>query len=124
MNMRVRMSKTAKIAENVRLHASGLVIAAALCGFSGQAMAADAPKPDDIVVTAQRANATHVENGGGAGVLGNKAAENLPFNLRSFDETLILNQQPRSLGEVLDNDPTVRTTYGYGNAAESFVIRG
>lgn len=79
---------------------------------------------DSIVVLAQRVNATHVDDGGSAGVLGNKAAENLPFNVRSFDETLILNQQPRSLGEVLDNDPTVRTTYGYGNAAESFVIRG
>jgi iron complex outermembrane receptor protein len=79
---------------------------------------------DDIVVMAQRVNATHVENGGTAGVLGNKAAEDLPFNLRSFDETLILNQQPRSLGEVLENDPTVRTTYGFGNAAESFIIRG
>lgn len=78
----------------------------------------------EIVVQAQRVNATHVENGGSAGVLGNKAAEDLPFNLRSFDETLILNQQPRSLGEVLENDPTIRTTYGFGNAAEAFVIRG
>jgi len=57
-------------------------------------------------------------------VLGNKPAEDLPFNLRTFDETLILNQQPRSLGEVLENDPTIRTTYGYGNAAEVFIIRG
>ena len=37
---------------------------------------------------------------------------------------LIYNQQPLTLGEVLENDPTIRTTYGFGNAAEQFVIRG
>ncbi|MGB3378839.1 MAG: TonB-dependent receptor plug domain-containing protein, partial [Allopontixanthobacter sediminis] len=77
-----------------------------------------------IVVTAQRDNATEIINGGDAGVLGNKPAEDLPFSIRSFDETLIYNQQPLTIGDVLDNDPTVRTTYGFGNAAEQFVIRG
>lgn len=77
-----------------------------------------------IVVTAQAENATVVLNRGGAGVLGNKPAEDLPFSVRSYDESLILNQQPQTLGEVLQNDPTVRTTYGFGNAAEQFVIRG
>jgi len=103
--------------------ASRLVLAAVLACAASPALAQEQSSAD-IVVTAQRVNATHVENGGGAGVLGNKAAEDLPFNVRSIDETLILNQQPRSLGEVLENDPTVRTTYGFGNAAESFVIRG
>jgi iron complex outermembrane receptor protein len=77
-----------------------------------------------IVVTAQRDNATQVINGGEAGVFGPMPAEDLPFAIRTFDETLIYNQQPLTLGEVLDNDPTVRTTYGFGNAAEQFVIRG
>ena len=77
-----------------------------------------------IVVTAQRDNATQIINGGEAGVFGPMPAEDLPFAIRSYDETLIYNQQPLSLGEVLDNDPTVRTTYGFGNAAEQFVIRG
>jgi iron complex outermembrane receptor protein len=107
---------------SMRASASAAALAVALGGMAAPALAQDAD--DSIVVMAQRVNATHVENGGSAGVLGNKPAEDLPFNVRSFDETLILNQQPRSLGEVLDNDPTVRTTYGYGNAAESFVIRG
>jgi iron complex outermembrane receptor protein len=78
----------------------------------------------EIVVTAQAANATVVTNGGSAGVLGDKAPEDLPFSLRAYDETLILNQQPLTLGEVLENDPTIRTSYGFGNAAELFVIRG
>lgn len=79
---------------------------------------------EEIVVTAQAENATLVVNGGSAGVLGDKPAEDLPFAIRSYDESLILNQQPQTLGEVLENDPTVRTTYGFGNAAEQFVIRG
>jgi iron complex outermembrane recepter protein len=94
------------------------VIAAA---FTAPAMAQEA---DDIVVTAQSENATVVVNGGQAGVLGDQDAANLPFAIRSYGEDLILNQQPLTLGEVLDNDPTVRTTYGFGNAAEQFVIRG
>jgi iron complex outermembrane receptor protein len=80
--------------------------------------------PDAIVVTAQAENATEVVNGGNAGVLGDKAAEDLPFSIRSYDQSLILNQQPQTLGEVLENDPTIRATYGFGNAAEIFVIRG
>ncbi|MEE4154739.1 MAG: TonB-dependent receptor [Erythrobacter sp.] len=79
---------------------------------------------DEIIVTAQRDNATEVINGGEAGVLGDQEALDLPFQLRSFDEALIYNQQPLTLGDVLDNDPTVRTTFAFGNAAELFVIRG
>lgn len=94
------------------------VLAAAL------AAPAAAQEAETIVVTAQRDNATEVVNGGDAGALGDQLAENLPFNIRAFDETLIYNQQPLTIGEVLENDPTVRTTYGFGNAAEQFVIRG
>ncbi len=79
---------------------------------------------EEIVVTAQARNATEVVNGGQAGVLGDKPAEDLPFNLRSYDESLIRNQQPQTLGAVLENDPTIRTTYGFGNAAEQFIVRG
>ncbi|MGB3795795.1 MAG: TonB-dependent receptor [Alteraurantiacibacter sp.] len=85
---------------------------------------AAAQDTNTIIVTAQRDNATQVLNGGDAGALGDQAAQDLPFNIRSFDETLIYNQQPLTVGEVLENDPTVRTTYGFGNAAEQFVIRG
>ena len=79
---------------------------------------------DDIIVTAQRTNQTEITAGGSAGVLGNKAAEDLPFSIRSINEALILNQQPQTLGDVLENDPTIRTSYGFGNAAEQFIIRG
>jgi iron complex outermembrane recepter protein len=79
---------------------------------------------DDIIVTAQRQNQTEVTAGGDLGVLGNKKAEDVPFTLRSYSEALILNQQPQTLGQVLENDPTVRTSYGFGNASEQFIVRG
>lgn len=89
------------------------------------AHAQDAGQADgDILVTAQRLNQTQVAGGGDLGVFGTKPAEDIPFNLRSYNEALILNQQPDSLGEVLENDPTIRTTLGFGIAGEVFVIRG
>lgn len=79
---------------------------------------------DDIIVTAQRQNQTAVLAEGDLGALGNKKAADVPFMVRSYNEALILNQQPQTLGQLLENDPTVRTSYGFGNAAEQFVIRG
>jgi iron complex outermembrane receptor protein len=99
-------------------------------GFTASAVATpllaqDASSTEEsIIVTAQRENQTGVEQGGSAGVLGDKAAEDLPFNLRSYNSALILNQQPQTLGQVLENDPTIRTTTGFGIAGELFVIRG
>ena len=86
--------------------------------------AAPGERTEEIVVTAQKANQTGVTHGGRVGVLGDKAAEDVPFAIKSYNSALILNQQPQTLGQVLDNDPSVRTSYGFGNAAEQFVIRG
>lgn len=82
------------------------------------------PASEDIIVTAQRNNQTQVRREGQVGILGDKAAEDVPFSVRSYSEALITNQQPQSLGQVLENDPTIRTSYGFGNASEQFVIRG
>lgn len=106
---------------NIRFLLSSSVLAAAC---AAPAAAQDQQDNAAIIVTAQRDNATQVINGGDAGVFGPMPAEDLPFAIRTYGETLITNQQPLTLGEVLDNDPTVRTTYGFGNAAEQFVIRG
>lgn len=79
---------------------------------------------EDVVVTAQRRNETQVAREGDVGVLGNKPAADVPFAIKSYNAALILNQQPQTLGQVLENDPAIRTTYGFGNAAEQFVVRG
>lgn len=79
---------------------------------------------DIIIVTAQRANQSGVEQQGSVGILGDKDAADVPFSVRSYNDALILNQQPQTLGQVLENDPTIRTTTGFGIAGELFVIRG
>lgn len=77
-----------------------------------------------IIVIAQAANQSGVELEGNVGVLGSKDAADVPFSIRSYNEALILNQQPQTLGQVLENDPTIRTTTGFGIAGELFVVRG
>jgi iron complex outermembrane recepter protein len=100
-----------------------LLIASALTSVAA-ALPASAQDDETIIVTAQRENQSGVEQSGSAGVLGDKAGEDLPFSLRSYNSALILNQQPQTLGQVLENDPTIRTTTGFGIAGELFVIRG
>ncbi|WP_231739382.1 TonB-dependent receptor plug domain-containing protein, partial [Blastomonas sp. CCH7-E1] len=96
-------------------------------GLASPALAQQQPEAEDretIIVTAQRQNQSGVELKGSAGVLGDKDAADIPFAIRSYNAALILNQQPQTLGQVLENDPTIRTTTGFGIAGELFVIRG
>ncbi|GAN63438.1 ferrichrome siderophore receptor FcuA [Acetobacter indonesiensis NRIC 0313] len=83
-----------------------------------------ASQDEQIVVKAKRRNQMEVISGGQLGALGTKKGLDVPFNIRSYTSSLILNQQSQTLGQVLENDPSVRTTYGYGNFSEMFVIRG
>jgi iron complex outermembrane receptor protein len=101
----------------------GLTSAATIFAVAAPAMAQDS-NASDIVVTAQRMNQTEVTRGGSGGVFGDKPAADLPFTIKSYNEALILNQQPQTLGQLLENDPSVRTGFAFGNAAELFVIRG
>lgn len=101
----------------------GLTSAATIFAVAAPAMAQDS-SASDIVVTAQRMNQTEVTRGGRGGVFGDKPAADLPFTIKSYNEALILNQQPQTLGQLLENDPSVRTGFAFGNAAELFVIRG
>jgi len=107
--------------------AMALLAGAAFAPFAAQAQdvaAADSIEDDTIIVTAQKTNRTEVSRGGSLGALGNKDAADVPFSVKSYNAALILNQQPQTLGQLLENDPTIRTTYGFGNAAEQFVVRG
>ncbi|WP_018979222.1 TonB-dependent receptor [Saccharibacter floricola] len=81
-------------------------------------------KQENLIVKARRREQMLVKSGGQLGVLGNKKGLDVPFSIHSYTSSLILNQQSQTLGQVLQNDPAVRTTYGYGNFSELFVIRG
>ncbi|WP_319941186.1 TonB-dependent receptor [Sphingomonas glaciei] len=101
-----------------------LLLASVAAPMPALAQQAAEPTGQEVVVTAQRNNQTQVRREGQVGILGDKAAEDVPFSIRSYSDTLITNQQPQTLGQVLENDPTIRTSYGFGNASEQFVIRG
>lgn len=98
--------------------------AALLTGAPAFAQDTAPTESEDVVITAQRDNQTQVSRNGSLGALGDKDAMDTPFAVKSYNEALILNQQPLTLGAVLENDPSVRTTLGFGNMSEQFVIRG
>lgn len=84
----------------------------------------------EIVVTGSQVNLTapaaggQVARGGRVGLLGNLDMMDTPFSTSSYTEKLARDQQARGIGDVLQNDPTVRVTKGFGNFQELYVIRG
>lgn len=65
-----------------------------------------------------------VARGGRVGMLGNLDVMETPFNLTSYTSELIENQQARSVGDVLANDPSVRSATTAGAPGEYLLIRG
>ena len=65
-----------------------------------------------------------VARGGRAGILGTKDNMETPFSITSYTNELIQDRQAKSVGEVLQNDSTVRVARGFGNFQESYFIRG
>ncbi len=65
-----------------------------------------------------------VARGGRVGILGNKEIMDTPFSSNAYTSDLIQNQQAKSVGDVLLNDPSVRVARGFGNFQESYFIRG
>lgn len=65
-----------------------------------------------------------VASGGRVGIFGNQKNLNTPFNLTSYTNQYIQERQAKSVGDVLQADPSVRLTRGFGNFQESYFIRG
>lgn len=65
-----------------------------------------------------------VARGGRAGILGTRDNMETPFSVTSYTNEFIQDRQARSVGEVLQADPTVRVARGFGNFQESYFIRG
>jgi len=126
-----RQRSRATSAATARVHP--LVVALALAGaLPSLAMAQAAPLLPAVTVTASGAAEPlpeayaggQVARGGRLGILGNQDMMDVPFSMTSYTAQLIQDQQARSVAEVLNNDPGVRTSYGFGNFAETFVVRG
>lgn len=85
------------------------------------AVSASAEKTGDL---SQEYPGLQVARGGRAGLLGQRDFMDLPFNVTNYTADLIENQQVRSIGDVLQNDPSVRITSARTNLNEDFSIRG
>lgn len=108
---------------------------AVCCSLSLGAHGADALVLDATSIDAQTTKTTkgaspevfaggQVARGGQMGVLGNQDNMDVPFTLTSYTSKLIEDQQAEDVGDVLLNDPSVRQSFGFGNQAQVFVIRG
>lgn len=65
-----------------------------------------------------------VASGARIGIFGNADYMETPFNVISYTEMLIEDQQAASIGEVLINDPAVRVARGFGNFQQVYLVRG
>ncbi|RBO84664.1 TonB-dependent receptor [Marinomonas aquiplantarum] len=65
-----------------------------------------------------------IESGGRLGIFGLQDSSEVPFSLVSYTNKAIEDQQLESIAEVLDNDASVQSGFGFGNYAESFMVRG
>jgi len=65
-----------------------------------------------------------VARGGRAGILGTRDNMETPFSITSYTNELMQDRHARSVGDVLQNDPSVRMARGFGNFQESYFIRG
>ena len=122
-------------AARLRPLVTALAVAGALPSFALAQQAAPAPAESlpEVTVRAPAAAADQtppayaggqVARGGRLGILGNQDMMDVPFSVTSYTAELMQNQQARSIADVLVNDPGVRSSYGFGNYAESFVVRG
>lgn len=65
-----------------------------------------------------------VATGSQLGMLGNRGVMDTPFSITSYTAQTIQDQQARSISDVLNNDPSVRSTLNQGGYADEFFIRG
>lgn len=117
----------------MKLFQSALLVSAASVALFGASSAlaqtAEATVAD-VVVTGSQVGLRpaypggQVATGGRVGMFGALDVMDTPFSTTNYTEELIRNQQARSVGDVLQNEPTVRLAKGFGNFQELYVIRG
>lgn len=65
-----------------------------------------------------------VARGGRMGILGKVDIMDSAFSSTSYTQQFIADQQARSIGDLLQSDPAIRLSRGYGNFQEVYMIRG
>ncbi len=111
----------------MRVGLAGTAAVALLAAGSAAAQTSEAPAAvSEVVVTGHKDinSAGQVSITANAGVLGNRDQFETPFSQASYTDKLVLDQQARTLDEVLDNNSSVRDTSNSYSDAEQFNIRG
>lgn len=104
----------------------------ACAALAGPALArqADDTWVDAVVITGSQVRLPpayaggQIAKGARVGLLGALDMMDTPFAITSYTEALVRNQQARSIADVLQNDPTVRVSKGFGNFQELYIVRG
>ncbi len=121
-----------------RFSVLSFVVATAAPALAGaQAVAPDGTAPERLETVNVTASADasagglkapyaggQVARGGRVGLFGSLDNLSTPFNITSYTSKLIGDQQANSVGDVLQNDPTVRVARGFGNFQQTYLIRG
>jgi iron complex outermembrane receptor protein len=80
--------------------------------------------PNSAMVSLPEYAGGQVATGGRLGMLGNRNVMDTPFSQTTYTAKTIQDQQARSIGDVLQNDPSVRVVSNAGNNFDIFHIRG
>ena len=125
-----------------RLSALSGAVVVLLAATQAQAQGAAAPAPAasaadeaQVVVIHASADASagglkapyaggQVARGGRVGLLGSQDLMDTPLTITNYTSKLIQDQQSASLADVLQNDPAVRVTRGFGNFQQAYMVRG
>ena len=117
------------------LSAAVLLLAAAQAhaqAAAASAPAASAPEVQEVVISADASAGGlkppyaggQVARGGRVGLLGSQDVMETPFNITNYTAKVIQDYQAASLADVLQNDPGVRVTRGFGNFQQAYMVRG
>ena len=97
---------------------------------AAQAQTQAADQLDEVVVTGSQVRIPgaypggQVARGARVGLFGALSQLDTPFAVTAYTEELARNQQARSVADVLQNDPAVRVSKGFGNFQELYILRG
>ncbi len=94
--------------------------------------AAGVPEVQEVVISADASAGGlkapyaggQVARGGRVGLLGSQDVMETPFNITNYTAKVIQDYQAASLADVLQNDPGVRVTRGFGNFQQAYMVRG
>jgi len=109
---------------------SSVAILALAAPASAQETPVEPVELDDIVVTGSQVRIPpayvggQVATGARVGLFGAMDVMDTPFATTAYTEELARDQQARSVADILQNDPVVRVSKGFGNFQELYIIRG